>query len=341
MVTLDHRDQCTNNPRKRLREEEPEEEEEEQMVDKLTSNEKEGIRYDSERASRSQGYDELSEECEVDEWESFRREGSELINRSRSATLCSSDGSVCADEAGDEVTQAHVTDEERTVEEPLSRVDSVTSPSRSSSQGTSKATSLSVLDEVAPRLAKPPASASKGKVPIISVLASLYLYDRQTGFFAPQDESVKASFYKLSPSEGSGHWLLVHSLTGEGGVWVSQGVNNETMFTFAEKTSMVFRSSIVTAGGLVEDCHSLLRLPDGNEFSRLQSMFEAALLMEEEEYGNRNKLGEEKKENGRKEPPQESAQMVDDNREAAGRDQHKPPASVIEVGPRRSRRRRN
>ncbi|GAA5853820.1 hypothetical protein JCM5353_002297 [Sporobolomyces roseus] len=190
-----------------------------------------------------------------------------------------------------------------------------------------KSTAVPVSDEIASPLAKPPTSAipvsaqastststnSEEKKPVITVLASLHLYDRMTGLFMLQDDSVKASLYKLTPAEGSGHWLLVEAAKTEGSVWVSQGIDKEMVINFAEKElSMVFNFS---SDDNSETFTWLLRLPDENSFSALQSQVSAALFEDKWGSGSWNKLKEDEREYSRKAYLEEDAEMWDDNEE--------------------------
>ncbi|GAA5951255.1 hypothetical protein JCM3765_002424 [Sporobolomyces pararoseus] len=244
------------------------------------------------------------------------------------------------DSSGDELAAQLMQKANLNASSPPPPVGSLASPARSSPKGKGKSTAVPVEDEIATPLAKPPTSAvpasaastsSEEKTPIISVLASLHLYDRQTGLFMLQDDSVKASLYKLSPSEGSGHWLLVQSATTGGGVWVSQGIDKEMVINFAEKElSMVFNFSADTPEGSVETYTWLLRLPDENGFSKLQSEVSAALFEDKWGQGSWNKLKEDEREYSRKAYLEEDAEMWDDSQEGEEEDEYETPASVEE-----------
>jgi len=227
-------------------------------------------------------------------------------------------------DSGDELANQLM--QKATIAAPLPPpVPSTTSRSPRNSKG--KSTAVPVVDEIASPLAKPPTSAipasaqastssstnSEEKKPVISVLASLHLYDRMTGLFMLQDDSVKASLYKLSPAEGSGHWLLVEATKSEGSVWVSQGIDKEMVINFAEKElSMVFNFS---SDDNSETFTWLLRLPDENSFSSLQSQVSAALFEDKWGTGSWNKLKEDEREYSRKAYLEEDAEMWDDNEE--------------------------
>jgi len=210
---------------------------------------------------------------------------------------------------------------------PPPPVPSTTSRTSTSRNSKDKSTAVPVSDEIASPLAKPPTSAipasaqastststnSGEKKPVITVLASLHLYDRMTGLFMLQDDSVKASLYKLTPAEGSGHWLLVEAARTEGSVWVSQGIDKEMVINFAEKElSMVFNFS---SDDNSETFTWLLRLPDENSFSALQSQVSAALFEDKWGSGSWNKLKEDEREYSRKAYLEEDAEMWDDNEE--------------------------
>jgi len=199
----------------------------------------------------------------------------------------------------------------------------VPSPSRNSKgkgRSSDPSAARTIEDDIAAPLAKPPTSAvpasSEEKKPVISVIASLHLYDRMTGLFMLQDDSVKASLYKLTPAEGSGHWLLVESTKNEGGVWVSQGIDKEMVINFAEKElSMVFNFSADKEDGTSDTFTWLLRLPDENGFSNLQSEVSAALFEDKWGQGSWNKLKEDEREYSRKAYLEEDAEMWDDSQE--------------------------
>lgn len=166
----------------------------------------------------------------------------------------------------------------------------------------------------APRaLAPPPAATTSPDTPVISVPASLHLYDKSTGLFMQQSPSVRAGLYKLPAGEG--HWLVVESAEEgrEGEVWVSQGVSKETTVNFAEKErSMVFNYSTTSPpeeGGETQTFTWLLRLADVDAFERLQVAVSAALFEDKHGMGSWGKLKEDEREYGRKAWLEEDVEM--------------------------------
>ncbi|KWU45689.1 VID27-domain-containing protein, partial [Rhodotorula sp. JG-1b] len=168
-------------------------------------------------------------------------------------------------------------------------------------------------DEVAPALQKPPTPpAPPPNTPVITVHASLHLYDRATGLFMLQDDSVKAGLYKVPPP-ASGHWLVVES-DKEGDVWVSQAVTGETTVNFAEKErAMVFNytAPAVDEHSSPETYTWLLRLADDEAFAALQAAVSAALFEDKWGAGSWNKMKEDDREYARKAWLEEDAEMWD------------------------------
>ncbi|GAA5909052.1 hypothetical protein JCM5296_000602 [Sporobolomyces johnsonii] len=193
-----------------------------------------------------------------------------------------------------------------------------------------KSTAVPIADEIASTLPKPPTSAVPASVsstsssagaenkPVITVLSSLHLYDRQTGLFMQQDELVRASLYKLAAKDGAGHWLVVESAApgNEGGIWVSQGVDKDMVINFAEKElSMVFNFSSDAADGASETFTWLLKLPNPEAFAALQAAVSAALFEDKWGAGSWNKLKEDEREYSRKAYLEEDAEMWDEEAE--------------------------
>ncbi|GAA5937065.1 Vid27p [Sporobolomyces koalae] len=220
-------------------------------------------------------------------------------------------------------------------------IDDRATPSTSNLNRQGKLTTNASKQDIATPLAKPPtaavpaSSASEEKKPLLSVVASLHLYDRMTGLFMLQDDSVRASLYKLDPTEGSGHWLLVESNKTNGGVWVSQGIDKEMVINFAEKElSMVFNFSAdspATEDDQTETTSSetftwLLRLPDENGFSQLQSKVSEALFEDKWGSGSWNKLKDDEREYSRKAYLEEDAEMWegDDEQSPVHEDESEP-----------------
>ena len=202
--------------------------------------------------------------------------------------------------------------------EQLMRKATLTGPSAAPNKGKGKAKAGSAPvpvhdDEVAPALQKPPTPpAPPPNTPVITVHASLHLYDRATGLFMLQDDSVKAGLYKVPPP-ANGHWLVVES-DKEGDVWVSQAVTGETTVNFAEKErAMVFN---YTAPAVDEHSSSetytwLLRLADEEAFAALQAAVSAALFEDKWGAGSWNKMKEDDREYARKAWLEEDAEMWD------------------------------
>ncbi|GAA5835390.1 hypothetical protein JCM11251_005221 [Rhodosporidiobolus azoricus] len=210
------------------------------------------------------------------------------------------------------------------------------SSSASKGKGKAKASStVPIADAIAsappapPKPAPPPtASSSTGgadEKPLISVPASLHLYDRATGLFMQQDAAVRASLYKLPGGGGGseGHWLVVESETEgkEGEVWVSQGVGAETTVNFAEKErAMVFNYTVTPEEGDDSGAGSqtftwLLRLSDEAAFSALQASVSAALFEDKHGAGTWNKLKEEERKYAREAWLEEDEEMWDGEQE--------------------------
>jgi hypothetical protein len=197
--------------------------------------------------------------------------------------------------------------------------DAPTSPAADNGKGKGKAKAGSAPvpvhdDEVAPALQKPPTPpAPPPNTPVITVHASLHLYDRATGLFMLQDDSVKAGLYKVPPPASGGHWLVVES-DKEGDVWVSQAVTGETTVNFAEKErAMVFN---YTAPAVDEHSSSetytwLLRLADEEAFAALQAAVSAALFEDKWGAGSWNKMKDDDREYARKAWLEEDAEMWD------------------------------
>ncbi|GAA5977039.1 hypothetical protein JCM11641_001283 [Rhodosporidiobolus odoratus] len=206
------------------------------------------------------------------------------------------------------------------------------SPAKSATQGKGKgkasAAAAAAVDDIAEPVPLPPkpcvpAATSSPDVPVLSITASLHLYDRATGLFMQQDASVRAGLYKLPPSpeegrEAGGYWLVVESLSSgrEGEVWVSQGVSGETTVNFAEKErAMVFNYSVPAeeeqgqgeGGG--QTFTWLLRLSSEEEFGRLQAEVSEALFEDKWGKGSWRKLKEEERIYARKAWLEEDEEM--------------------------------
>ncbi|GAA6018871.1 hypothetical protein JCM11491_001707 [Sporobolomyces phaffii] len=240
----------------------------------------------------------------------------------------SDDGSEGGGDSGDELAaqlMQKATLEDTSSSSPPPPVGSV-SPSRTS-KGKGKSTAPPASQDIATPLAKPPTSAvpastssdSASPQATIEVVASLHLYDRMTGLFMLQDDSVRAGLYKLAPGEGGGHWLLVQSTSKtkprDESTWVSQAIDKDMVINFAEKElSMVFNfSSDGEDGTAIETFTWLLRLPDEGQFSKLQAEVSAALFEDKWGQGSWNKLKEDEREYSRKAYLEEDAEMWDDN----------------------------
>lgn len=196
--------------------------------------------------------------------------------------------------------------------------DAPVSPAAVPDKGKGKATAGSAPvpvhdDEVAPALQKPPTPpAPPPNTPVITVHASLHLYDRATGLFMLQDDSVKAGLYKVPPP-ASGHWLVVES-DKEGDVWVSQAVTGETTVNFAEKErAMVFNytAPAVDEHSSPETYTWLLRLADDEAFAALQAAVSAALFEDKWGAGSWNKMKDDDREYARKAWLEEDTEMWD------------------------------
>ncbi|BGP37527.1 Vacuolar import and degradation protein 27 [Rhodotorula kratochvilovae] len=199
------------------------------------------------------------------------------------------------------------------------------SPSKDKGKGKGKATAApptAVDDALAPALRKPPAppappaTAAGGEpTPILTVLASLHLYDRATGLFMQQDAGVKAGLYKLPAASGGGHWLVVESAETEGEVWVSQAVGASTTVNFAERErAMVFNYTAPPAaedGAPGETFTWLLRLEADEAFARLQEAVSAALFEDKHGAGAWRKMKDEEREYARKAWLEEDEEMWD------------------------------
>ncbi|BGO98180.1 Vacuolar import and degradation protein 27 [Rhodotorula toruloides] len=201
-----------------------------------------------------------------------------------------------------------------------------TAASPAKGKGKAKAAPVPVEDPIAPPMPRPPVPAapstsSDAPAPVITVLASLHLYDRATGLFMLQDDSVKAGLYKLGQA-GKGHWLVVESVGKEADVWVSQAITAETTVNFAEKErAMVFN---YTAPPSSDDSQSqpitytwLLRLSTDEAFAALQASVSAALFEDKWGAGSWGKLKEDDREYARKAWLEEDAEMWDAEKEDA------------------------
>lgn len=170
-----------------------------------------------------------------------------------------------------------------------------------------------VEDEIAPALQKPPTPpAPPPNEPVIVVHASLHLYDRATGLFMLQEDSVKAGLYKVPPPT-NGHWLVVES-DSEGDVWVSQAVTGSTTVNFAEKErAMVFNytAPAVDEVSAPETYTWLLRLSDEEAFTALQAAVSAALFEDKWGAGSWNKMKDDDREYARKAWLEEDVEMWD------------------------------
>lgn len=214
------------------------------------------------------------------------------------------------DDSGDELAQQLM--QKAKLSPP---VPSTTSPSRSKGKGKAiEATrAVPVEDDIAPAMQKPPTPpAPPPNEAVIAVQASLHLYDRATGLFMLQDDSVKAGLYKVPPPN-SGHWLVVES-DKEGDVWVSQAVTAATTVNFAEKErAMVFNYTAPAAdeSSAPETYTWLLRLPDEDGFTALQAAVSAALFEDKWGAGSWNKMKDDDREYARKAWLEEDVEMWD------------------------------
>lgn len=214
-----------------------------------------------------------------------------------------------------------------------------TSTAATKGKGKGKAAPVPVEDAIAPPMPRPPVPAapapsasSDAPAPVITVLASLHLYDRATGLFMLQDDFVKASLYKLGPaSTAKGYWLVVESASapqGEGkdkkdeaaDVWVSQAITAETTVNFAEKErAMVFNYTAPPEPDSQQQpgwtYTWLLRLPTDEAFGALQASVSAALFEDKWGAGSWSKLKEDDREYARKAWLEEDAEMWDANEE--------------------------
>ncbi|GAA5979440.1 hypothetical protein JCM10908_002924 [Rhodotorula pacifica] len=220
------------------------------------------------------------------------------------------------DDSGDELAEQLMQKATLQPKQPVAA--SAASPS-AHAKGKGKAPVPVVDDAIAPAMQKPPAPpAPPPNTPVITVQASLHLYDRATGLFMLQDESVKAGLYKVPPPS-NGHWLVVESNQGDGDVWVSQAVTGATTVNFAEKErAMVFNYTAPAA-----DEHSapetytwLLRLADEEAFASLQAAVSAALFEDKWGAGSWNKMKDDDREYARKAWLEEDAEMWDVEEEA-------------------------
>ncbi|GAA5825080.1 hypothetical protein JCM3770_004730 [Rhodotorula araucariae] len=177
-----------------------------------------------------------------------------------------------------------------------------------------------VDDALAPAARKPPAVPAPPvggePTPLLTVLASLHLYDRATGLFMQQDAAVKAGLYRLP---GGGHWLVVESAEAEGEVWVSQAVGADTTVNFAERErAMVFNYTAPpiadNEGGPAAPAETftwLLRLEGDEAFARLQEAVSAALFEDKHGAGAWRKMKDEERDYARKAWLEEDEEMWD------------------------------
>ncbi|GAA5914153.1 hypothetical protein JCM8208_003921 [Rhodotorula glutinis] len=207
-------------------------------------------------------------------------------------------------------------------------------------KGKAKASSstapTAVLDDpYAPAVRRPPppappsassssaAAAAAGSAPdkLLSVSASLHLYDRATGLFMQQDADVRAELYRTAPTA---QWLVVESVHEQGEVWVSQAVDKDTTVNFAERErAMVFNYTAPApapasaaadsgdAGAAPETFTWLLRLSDDGAFVALQQAVSAALFEDKHGAGAWNRMKADEREYARKAWLEEDAEMWD------------------------------
>ncbi|GAA5865793.1 hypothetical protein JCM3774_003096 [Rhodotorula dairenensis] len=244
-----------------------------------------------------------SDEDEEDELEATPAPGDE-----DEYTPAAAGGDDSGDELAEQLMQKATLNPEKTASSPSAQ-------DKGKGKGKARAGSapVPVDDDVAPALQKPPTPpAPPPNTPVIAVQASLHLYDRATGLFMLQDESVKAGLYKVPPPT-NGHWLVVES-DKEGDVWVSQAVTAATTVNFAEKErAMVFNytAPAVDAQSAPETYTWLLRLPDDEAFSSLQAAVSAALFEDKWGAGSWNKMKDDDREYARKAWLEEDAEMWD------------------------------
>ncbi|GAA5944036.1 hypothetical protein JCM3775_006819 [Rhodotorula graminis] len=194
-------------------------------------------------------------------------------------------------------------------------------------------------DPYAPALRRPPppappsastsSAAGTGSAPdkLLSVSASLHLYDRATGLFMQQDADVRAELYRTAPSA---QWLVVESVKDQGEVWVSQAVDKDTTVNFAERErAMVFNytapapastADSSAAGGAPETFTWLLRLSDDAAFVALQQAVSAALFEDKHGAGAWNRMKADEREYARQAWLEEDAEMWDAEAEERERD---------------------
>lgn len=192
-------------------------------------------------------------------------------------------------------------------------------------------------DPYAPAVRRPPpppappsasSSSAAGSAPdkLLSVGASLHLYDRATGLFMQQDADVRAELYRTGPQT---QWLVVESVNEEGEVWVSQAVDKDTTVNFAERErAMVFNytapapapsspADSATAGSgssaaaAPETFTWLLRLADDAAFIALQQAVSAALFEDKHGAGAWARMKADEREYARKAWLEEDAEMWD------------------------------
>ncbi|GAA6001784.1 Vid27p [Rhodotorula paludigena] len=217
------------------------------------------------------------------------------------------------DDSGDELAQQLM--QKATLSSSSS---SKPSPSPRKGKGKGKAAPpVPVDDPHAPSLRAPPAppAPSGEPTPVITVLASLHLYDRATGLFMQQDAAVRAGLYALQKDSGGGHWLVVANADNEGDVWVSQAVTADTTVNFAEREkAMVFNYTTAASSDGSEGPQTftwLLRLEQDEAFSALQEAVSRALFEDKHGAGAWKRLQGPEQEYARKAWLEEDDEMWD------------------------------
>lgn len=201
---------------------------------------------------------------------------------------------------------------------------------KASSASASAAAPTPVTDDPhapAVRRPPPPAAPSGAPEPLLSVGASLHLYDRSTGLFMQQDGAVTAGLYRVPAPAGAGagagkgsaggaQWLVVESVADKGEVWVSQAVGKDTTVNFAEKErAMVFNYVAPAAAGAASEAGEvytwLLRLASDDEFAALQQAVSAALFEDKHGAGAWNRMKDDERDYARRAWLEEDAEMWD------------------------------
>lgn len=201
---------------------------------------------------------------------------------------------------------------------------------KASSASASAAAPTPVTDDPhapAVRRPPPPAAPSGAPEPLLSVGASLHLYDRSTGLFMQQDGAVTAGLYRVPAPAGAGagagkgsaggaQWLVVESVADKGEVWVSQAVGKDTTVNFAEKErAMVFNYVAPAAAGAASEAGEvytwLLRLASDDEFAALQQAVSAALFEDKHGAGAWNRMKDDERDYARRAWLEEDVEMWD------------------------------